>query len=109
MSQKEVIQQCVDELIKKASLDDLPGELLDEQKKNLLAEVERRLGLAVARHLEGEDLDELSRLLETEDIETETLLEFFRSKVANFDELVKETLTKFATEFLQSFPAEIKV
>ena len=74
-----------------------------EQKNNILAEVQRRLGLEVVKHLEEKDVDDFSVLIKKEDVPPDEMLKFFRERVKNFDEVVKGVLEKFSKEFLADF------
>lgn len=71
----------------------------NEYVPQLIAEAQRRLGLAVLPLLSEQSAEELAGILESDSVTAEMLQDFWTRAVPNFEAVVDTTLHSFASEF----------
>ena len=101
MPKQDVIQNFVNENIKKAGIGDLPEDFKKDYTEKLAVEAQQRLGIMALSHLNGKGIKDFENLLKTAKTpKPQELLEFFDSRIPDFTQKVVETLKKFGEEFL---------
>lgn len=98
--EKDFYQQYVSELLKKADLTDDNGEIDNSYSVSLAEELKKKIGLMIMSELSAEQLDEYGRLAQSNSSD-ETLGEFFKKNIADFENKRDKTLQDFAFNFLQ--------
>ncbi len=83
-------------LVKELGLDSLPQEKKAELINQMMEVVESRINLEVLSTLSEDDKKELDKVLDSNG----DMIVFLRSKVANFDLMVAETIANFKKEVL---------
>jgi len=99
---ENIIENFINEMLKKAGIDKLPDDFKKEYTEKLSVELQQRLGLMALSELKEAELKEFEGLLtrQAEPKPTE-LLEFFKQKIPDFENKLSEILKKFAAEFVQ--------
>ena len=98
-SQQEFIEVFVDELLNAPEFANITDETRAEYKPQLVAEAERRIGLAVLPLLDEAGAEAFTRILQSEDPAPADMEEFLRTHVPNIDDVMQKTLKRFAEEF----------
>jgi hypothetical protein len=98
----DVIQNFVEELIKKAGIDNMPEDFKKEQLVNLKAQVEQRLGMMAISDLDEAGVTAFEEfMIKNKTPNSKLMLEFFNTHISDFENKVQDTLTKFGQEFVQ--------
>lgn len=98
--EKDFYQQFVDELLKKANLTDDNGEIDNSYSVSLAEELKKKVGLMIVNELSAEQLDDYGKLAQSNPSD-ETLGEFFKKNIIDFENKRDKTLQNFAFNFLQ--------
>lgn len=98
---ENVIEKFVQEMIKKAGIDNMPEDFKKEYTDKLAVEVQQRLGIMALQELDENGLKEFETLMRDEkEPNPQQLLEFFQGKIPDFNGKLSQTLKKFAEEFI---------
>lgn len=100
MPQQELIIQFVDQLIKDARLDAMDPNFLTDYKEELIMTLMQRVGLEVLNKLNNEEREEAANFMETNPTREE-IDAFYRKKSPHLEELTKEVMEAFRTDFLK--------
>lgn len=100
MPQTDFLEEFVIKILDESGLD-----LNDEQKKIYIPQIqsllEERIGLVLMPKLSEEDREQFFKLVE-DDVSAEDWTNFWTASIPNFEEELKNILTKFAEEVKQS-------
>lgn len=99
--QDQLVGQFVEELIKKAGLDQVPEKFKMEYVEKIGTEVNRRIGLVAMKELSLEALQEFEKIMSAETT-PEKLAEFFKKNIPDYENKISAALKTFADEFLAS-------
>ncbi len=99
--QPDLINTFVTELLKKAELEKVPQHFYNEYVEKIGNEVQKRLGIIAMKELSPDAVDEFGKLVSSE-AKPETLAEFFKKNIPDYEEKVENALREFADEFLAS-------
>lgn len=98
---ENVIEKFVQEMIKKAGIDNMPDDFKKEYTEKLGVEVQQRLGIMALQELDENGMKEFETLMKGEkEPEPQQLLDFFQKKIPDFNEKLSQTLKQFAEEFI---------
>lgn len=95
------IRLFVQEILTEAGLDDLPQEFKSDYVHKLSYELRRRIGIHAVNALDQKSFDEFQNLIKdnpTQDLFN--VIDFFKEKLVNFNDLVAHTLYEFRLEIL---------
>ncbi len=99
---EDVIQNFVDELVKKAGIDNMPEDLKNEQLEMLKAQVEQRLGIMAVSELDEAGVAAFEKFMaDNKTPDPKAMMEFFNTHISDFEKKVEDTLIKFGQEFIQ--------
>lgn len=99
---ENIIEKFIEETLKKAGIADLPDEFKKEYTDKLGVEVQKRLGMMALAELKENDLNDFEKLMkENTEPKPDEMIEFFRSRISDFDNKLANTLKQFADEFVQ--------
>ncbi len=98
----DFLRSFIEGAIEDAGIESLSEETKDQYVPQFVAEAERRIGLALIPKLEESSADELKGLFEVENPDQETVQNFWKTHVPDFDQVVKKTLEDFAVELKQT-------
>jgi hypothetical protein len=99
---EDVIQNFVEELVKKAGIDSMPEDFKQEQLANLKIQVEQRLGMMAISELDEAGITAFEEFMaKNEAPDPKVMMEFFNTHIGDFEAKVQDTLTKFGQEFVQ--------
>jgi len=102
------MDEYLDNLIKKADLQDMDPDYLVKYKNDLLEQVQYRMGLAAMESLDETGMEAYVALMEkAEDkpLDPEEVAEFFRQHVPNYEKLMRQELDVYAQEFASNASA----
>ncbi|MEK7680998.1 MAG: DUF5663 domain-containing protein [Patescibacteria group bacterium] len=97
----DFLRSFVDKLLDETGFAEMSEATRAKYVPMFIAEAERRLGMALLPLLGEENIDELMQLTD-QDAPTEKMLEFWKSKVPNFESEVNKVLQSFIIEFKQT-------
>lgn len=97
---RETLTKFVDELIKKRTLPADNAEELNELREQMIASLDKKIGIAIFSHLTEEQNTELNELLDRDDTSAETYKEFFDKIGLKVDQIIADTYKAFSEEFL---------
>ena len=98
-TQQDLVEQFVQELLNSDSFKDMTEETRNQYAPQLVAEAERRIGLAVLPTLDEEGAKEFVRIAENEKTNPEEMVQFLQTHVPDMGGVVQKTLQDFAKEF----------
>lgn len=98
--QQEAIEQFVDQLIKDAGLDAMDPNFLSDYKEQLIMTLMQRVGLEVLNRLNDREREEAVSFMETNPTREE-IDEFYRKGIPHLEELTKNLMEGFRTDFLK--------
>jgi len=99
---ENIIENFIQEMIKKAGIDNMPEEFKKEYVEKLGVEVQQRLGIMALKELDEKGIKEFEVLMSGDKEPTpQQLTDFFKAKIENFEDKLADTLKKFAEEFIQ--------
>lgn len=99
MSEKDVIDDFVEALIKERALENLDKELLVEIKKDLRKSVENRINATILSKIPKDKLDAFEELLNMNSSPAD-IREFCVKVIPDFDAVIAESLLKFKDTYL---------
>ena len=99
---KNDIQRFIKEIIKKAELDKMPQDFLDEYNEKLTMEAQKRLGLASVSELKPEEIEEFTKLIEESNNDSEKINEYLTFHIENFEEKMAKALAEFGNEIIKN-------
>lgn len=105
--QPDFLYAFIEDQLEKNGFGDVDEETKTAYINRFLAELHRRLGVAVMPHLNEESAKELGALLESESVSPVNLEMFWKNNVTNFDTIVAKVLDDFSLEMKKTF-ADIK-
>ena len=98
---EDVIQRFIQDMIKNAGIDNMPDDFKKTYSEKLAVEAQRRLGIMAIAELDEQGAKDFEEFIaKNQSPEPQKTLEFFNSRISNFETKVQETLTKFAEEFI---------
>lgn len=95
-----ILEKFVDELMKKRTLPVDTVEEMNSLKEEMIKNLDDRIGEAIFGSLDGEQLDEVNRLMDQDDSTEDTFREFFERHGLNVEEIVRNVAEKFSEEFI---------
>lgn len=99
---ENVIQQFIQDVIKKAGIDTMPEDFKKEYTEKLAAQAQQRLGVMALDELDEQGVKDFEKFMgENESPKSDEVLEFFNSKIPDFSDKVAKTLQQFGNEFVQ--------
>ena len=88
-------------MVKKAGIDNMPDDFKKTYNEKLAVEAQRRLGMMAIAELDEQGAKDFEEFIaKNPSPEPKKTLEFFNSKITDFQTKVENTLTKFAEEFI---------
>jgi len=98
---EDVIQKFILEMIKKAGIDNMPEEFKQTYSEQLAIEAQRRLGIMAISELDEQGAKDFEDFIaKNPSPEPKVTLEFFNSRITDFENKVQTTLAKFSEEFI---------
>lgn len=105
-SQLSFLEQYIFDTLKEKGFDKMTPEDQAKMFPQFVIEAERRLGLALAPHIETDaSAADFNALMEGGKATNEEWLVFWKKHVPNFDNLVEKTLHAFAQEMQEALVA----
>ena len=98
---RQDLAHFVDELIKKKSLPAMPAEELNDLRARTIDTLDDHIGLAIFGQLDDAEDAELNRMLDDDSATERDYDDFFTSAGINISQTVQDTMTAFATAFLE--------
>ncbi len=102
-SQFDFLDSQIQKLLDDNGFAEMGEGVRSEYAPQLVAEAQRRLGLAVLPLLSEQNAEELAEILDNENLDAAALRDFWTRAVPNFESVVDTTLQNFASEFQQIF------
>ena len=97
---KETLEKFVDELIKQRPVPVDRAEDLMGWKEKVIEEVDDRIGVAIFRKLNGEQLAEAERMLDDRSVDEGQFRDFFKNANVDVEKTITEVMQGYAEEFL---------
>ncbi len=98
----DYLLKFIEEIIKKAGLDSMPADFLEEYKEKLAQEAQKRLGIESMALLSPEEAEELGKLMEKSDNDAKAINDYLVSHIDNYQEKMAAALKKFGDEVIES-------
>lgn len=94
------MEQYVNQIMAQAGIADLPEDFKKDYMEKLSVEAQRRLGIMALGEMDEHGLKDFEKLMaENKETKPEELMEFFKTRVPDFENKVTQALKKFAEEF----------
>lgn len=100
-SQFDFLYQHIQRILDENGFENLTEETRNQYLPQLVAEAERRLGVAVLPHLTEETAKELMQLVESGNATPEQMQTFWTNNIPDFEALIQKTLGEYAQEIKQ--------
>ncbi|MBI5465810.1 MAG: hypothetical protein HY974_00805 [Candidatus Kerfeldbacteria bacterium] len=94
------VEVYLDKLLDQVGIKNLTAAQTAYLRTELLVELEKRLKLVLLESLDEDGLAAYAELIQSGKVSLAEQISFFKSKVANLDELMKESVDEFAREFI---------
>lgn len=101
---KQVINNFLDQTIKKAGYDKVPQGFLDNYKKKLEELLMQKIGLEITKLLDKKAQDDLVEFLKSfgkEPPKPDEVFKFYNSRIPDFTEKIKGIMKEFQKEYVE--------
>ncbi|MBL7053595.1 hypothetical protein ISS06_00110 [Patescibacteria group bacterium] len=99
--EKDIIQEFVQGIIKKAGIDNMPADFKKKYVEKLAVEAQRRLGMVAIDAMDEQGLKDFEKFMQTaKNPKPDEVLEFFSSRIPDFQQKITGELEKFGKEFI---------
>lgn len=105
-TQFDFLKMYIEKVLDDAGFDKMTEETRAQYVPQFMAEAQRRVGLALMPHLSADATDDLEKILKNNTLSSQTMQEFWKKHVPDFDAILQKTLSDFAVELKQTL-AEI--
>lgn len=102
ISGEQLLEQCVDELIKAKGFDKMPAELLAGVRKKTIEQATRLVNAEIMVNLPEEKLAELEKISEEEQVNPEEVSALINSANLDLASIERKALDKFREIFMNS-------
>jgi hypothetical protein len=96
------LEETIEALFDETDLSLLTEEQKDIYRPQFLIELEARIGNAIMPQLDSEGLDEFVRMIDDPQTAAEDWNKFWTGHIPNFEALIKQTVSEFASEMAQA-------
>ncbi|MDP3970518.1 MAG: hypothetical protein Q8P90_02360 [bacterium] len=103
INSKDPMSNFVDNLITEAGLTGIPDDFLEIYKANLMAQVQRRIGIIAIGELNDEKKAEyVTRFIEENDVDPMEMQKYLVENVSDFENKLQIGLQELASEFISA-------
>ncbi|MBU4305010.1 MAG: hypothetical protein KJ893_05245 [Candidatus Omnitrophica bacterium] len=89
-------------MMERGGTDKLPEKFREEYKLKLLDSAQKRIGVAALKELDAKGVEEFTKLTQAEgELKPDALLDFFRTRIPDFNKKMTQTLEEFADDFIK--------
>jgi len=99
---ENVIEQFIQDLIKKSGIDNMPEDFKKEYLEKLALQAQQRLGMVALQELDEQGIKDFEEFMDQEKSpEPNETFEFLNSRIPDFSNKVVKALEQFGNEFMQ--------
>jgi len=99
---ENIIEQFIQDLIKKSGIDNMPEDFKKEYREKLAAQAQQRLGMVALQELDEQGIKDFEEFMGKEESpEPNETLEFLNNRIPDFSNKVVKALEQFGNEFTQ--------
>jgi predicted Zn-dependent protease len=96
------MRKFIEEIIKRAGLDGMPADFLDEYAEKLAEEAQKRIGVESMALLTPEQTEELGKLMEQSHNDPKPINDYLVSRIEHYQEKMAAVLKQFGDEVIES-------
>lgn len=97
---RQVLSKFVDELIKRHPLPVNSEEELNTLRENAIRKLDDRIGKAIFSRLSKTQNEEISQLMDREDVDESVFQEYFARAGVDLEKVIADTMQMFSVDFL---------
>ncbi len=95
----DFVEQFVRDMLQKSGFGEITEQTEREYIPQLVAEAERRIGLALLPHLDEAGAEEFARIAQSEEPSGQEMFAFMQQHVPNMQQFIQQALEDFSKDF----------